>query len=80
MSSDNDNRKFAPLLSDHPLIALGRKCPACMRIFAEGDCTTLVPAYPASEEDLEKARRGRAHNAVAEVFHWDCYEELKHAS
>ena len=60
-----------PLKSDHP--SIGDRCLACKMPFKEGDYTTLVSLGPGdSKENMERAREGRAYNAVAVVVHYSC--------
>ncbi len=69
-------RKFSPLPKDHWLV--GQTCPACSKVFQEGDETTLITLGPGdSPEEQEKARMGRAYNAVAISVHWDCAGGIK---
>lgn len=64
-------RKFGPKAADHP--SIGEDCPACRKPFVVGDYTTLVELGPAdSPEEQQKARTGRAYNAVALEVHWAC--------
>lgn len=64
-------RKFQPLPADHWLV--GQTCPACSKPFAVGDETTLIALGPGDDpEAQERARAGRAYNAVAQPVHWDC--------
>lgn len=65
------SRMFGPKSADHP--SVGNPCPACKVEFAAGDYTTLVTIGPADDpEAQEKARTGRAYNAVAVEAHWTC--------
>lgn len=65
------SRKFGPKSADHP--SVGLPCPACQGPFAAGDYTALVTLGPgADEEAQERARAGRAYNAVAVEVHWTC--------
>lgn len=62
---------FGPKPADHP--SVGEPCPACGELLAAGDYTTLVTLGPgADDEAREKARAGRAYNAVAVEIHWGC--------
>lgn len=64
-------RKFGPKLSNHP--SIGKPCPACGKLFKEGDYTTLVALGPGNDlEAQERAKQGRPYNAVAVEVHWDC--------
>jgi hypothetical protein len=48
-------------------------CPACGRLFAVGDYTTLIPLGPGdSEEARQKARERRWFNSVAVEVHYVC--------
>jgi hypothetical protein len=63
------SRKFGPKVADHP--SVGRECPACRVPFVAGDFTALVTLGPGDDpEEREKARTGRAYNAVATEVHW----------
>lgn len=65
------NRKFAPLLADHPLI--GQECPVCHTPFEVGAVVTLIALGPGKDpEAQERAREGRPYNAVAMAAHWTC--------
>lgn len=65
------SRKFGPKTADHP--SVGNRCPACQVPFAAGDFTALVMLGPGDDPDAqEKARAGRAYNAVAVEVHWSC--------
>lgn len=67
----NDHRKFGPKQADHP--SVGQECPACHRMFREGDYTTLVALGPGEDTgSRERARQGRPYNAVAVEVHWSC--------
>ena len=67
----NDHRKFGPKDQDDP--SIGEKCPACRVAFAEGDFTTLVALGPGSDpESRQRARQGRAYNAIALQVHYAC--------
>jgi len=67
----SDQRKMGPLTAEHA--ATGDECPACHESFAEGDYVALVPLGPGpSAESRERAREGRAYNAVAAIVHWAC--------
>lgn len=64
-------RKFGPKKADHP--STGKPCAACKRLFKEGDYTTLVPLGPGDDtEARERAKEGRAYNAVAVEVHYEC--------
>jgi hypothetical protein len=64
-------RKFGPKAADHP--GVGRECPACHVPFSAGDYTTLVLLGPGDDpESQQRAREGRAYNAVAVEVHWAC--------
>lgn len=51
---------------------MGEVCPVCEEPFKAGDETTLVATTPASMEDAEKARQGKAYTSQAAVVHWIC--------
>jgi hypothetical protein len=56
--------------------ALGRACPACLKVFVVGDHTTLVVLGPGDDpEAQEQARAGLAYNAVAVEVHLACAGE-----
>ena len=64
-------RKFGPKSADH--FSVGKPCPACHEPFKAGDFTTLISLGPGDDpEERQKAREGRAHNAVATEVHWVC--------
>lgn len=64
-------RRFPPLAADHPLV--GTECPACHERLSTGDSTTLVLLGPGADPDeRQRAREGRAHNAVGAPVHWAC--------
>lgn len=64
-------RPFGPKKADHP--SIGEKCTACHVKFKEGDFTTLISLGPSNNsEEQEKARQGRAYNAVAVEIHYAC--------
>lgn len=64
-------RKFGPKSADHPTI--GRECPACHVALAVGDYTALVLLGPGSDpEEQQRAREGRAFNAVGIEVHYAC--------
>ncbi len=64
-------RKFGPKLADHP--SIGELCQACKQPFVAGDFTALVALGPGDdEEQQQKAKEGRAYNAVAVEVHWSC--------
>lgn len=66
-----ENRKFGPKSADHP--SVGELCAACKKPFQAGDFTTLVALGPADcPEEREKARGGRAYNALSVECHWAC--------
>ena len=65
-------RKFHPLKPDHWLVTEATPCAICGRPFQAGDETTLIATTPASPEDFEKARAGRAYTSEAAPVHWDC--------
>lgn len=69
--SDHVSRMFGPKAADHP--GVGRPCAACQVEFAAGDYTALVMLGPGDDPgSQEKARSGRAYNAVAVEVHWSC--------
>jgi hypothetical protein len=68
-------RKFPPLMEGHWLVK--ETCPICTKRFSVGDETTLVPLYPADEENQAKAIAGRPYTAVAKLVHWTCWEEAR---
>lgn len=64
---------FDVLAEDHPLVVAGKSCPGCELVFKEGDSITLVSIGPGNDpEEQEKAREGRAYNAVALAAHYKC--------
>lgn len=64
-------RMFGPKKADHP--SVGERCPACKEKFKAGDYTTLIALGPGdSKEQQQRARGGRAYNAVAVEVHWGC--------
>lgn len=76
-------RKMGPLAADHPLIMgtfdqdagmnMVEVCPACRRPFEAGQYVTLVPLGPGADpESRDRARRGKAYNAVGLSVHWAC--------
>ena len=68
---NREHRKFGPKKSDHP--SIGECCLACKMPFKEGDYTTLVSLGPGDDkESMERAREGRAYNAVAVEVHYSC--------
>ena len=65
------SRCFGPKTDDHP--SVGKACPACGRLFATGDFTTLIALGPGDDpEAQERARQGRPYNSVAQEVHWAC--------
>jgi hypothetical protein len=63
--------KLGPKPAAHP--SIGEICPGCNRAFEEGDYTTLIPIGPGGDgESREKARNGKAYDAVALEVHWEC--------
>lgn len=65
------DRAFGPKQPGHP--SVGQNCPACHVPFAAGDYTTLIPLGPGADpEEQERARLGRAYNAVAVEVHYAC--------
>lgn len=63
--------KYGPKKADHP--SIGEPCPACHRVFKEGDYTTLVPIGPGEDpENQERMRQNKPYNAVALEVHWSC--------
>lgn len=67
------SRKFNPLSETHPLVTDSVECPACKKFFVAGDVTTLVILGPGDDpENQQKAREGRAYNAVGVPVHWKC--------
>jgi hypothetical protein len=67
----DQSRMFGPKSKDHP--SVGKPCPACRKKFEEGDFTTLIVLGPGDNpEAQERAREGRAYNAVASEVHWTC--------
>lgn len=69
--SDHKARKFGPKKAEY--LQPGLECPGCNQEFKVGDYTTLVPIGPGSDpESRERARNGRAYNAVALEAHWGC--------
>ncbi len=64
-------RRFGPKKADHP--SIGKECHACHENFVEGDYTTLVALGPGDDKEAqERARNGRAYNAVAIEVHYSC--------
>lgn len=64
-------RKFGPKIASHP--SIGEPCPACKKVFKEGDYTTLITLGPGDDEEARKAaREGKPFNAVAVEVHFDC--------
>lgn len=75
MSADeHDPRRFGPKTADHPSCNNpDSTCPACGEMFQAGDFTTLVTIGPGTdEEEQQKAREGRAYNAIAVEAHYAC--------
>jgi len=63
--------RFGPLPADHP--SVGTECPACKQQLKAGDVPTLVTIGPGDDpESRERAREGRAYNAVAVIAHEEC--------
>lgn len=68
-------RPFGPKAADHP--SVGEPCAACRHPFEPGDYTTLVSLGPGEDEEArQRAREGRAYNAVAVEAHWACVTGL----
>jgi len=68
-----DLQKMGPLTEHHPLVTNKTQCPACLESFQKYDYVTLITLGPGDdEEEREKAREGRAYNAVAAPVHWAC--------
>ena len=67
------SRKFGPKIKNHS--SIGRPCPVCKITFKEGDYTGLIVLGPGDEEAKQKAKEGKAYNAVAVECHWDCMAE-----
>jgi hypothetical protein len=66
-----DYPRFGPMTADHP--GVGMKCPACFVPIEAGDFVTLIPLGPGDDpKQQEKAREGRAYNAVTALVHWTC--------
>ena len=66
-------RKFNPLTEEHPLVKDKVECPACQKVFAAGDVTTLVMLGPGDDpENQRKAKLGLAYNSIAVPVHWSC--------
>ena len=63
-------RKFGPKDVSHP--SVGELCPLCDESFLAGEYTTLFETEPASPEDAEKKKAGRAYIAAAEEVHYNC--------
>lgn len=64
-------RRFGPKAPNHP--SVGELCPACKEAFAPGDYTTLITLGPGGDpEARDRAREGRAYNAVALEVHYAC--------
>ena len=67
----SDISKFGPKTADHP--SVGVICKACNQPFKEGDYTTLIALGPGDDiKSQEKAREGKAYNAVAIEIHYSC--------
>lgn len=63
--------RFGPLAADHP--SIGEICPGCRRPLKAGDVPALVTIGPGEDSDArERAREGRAYNAVAVIAHEEC--------
>ncbi len=69
-------RAFPPLKAEHPLV--GKTCPACHKVFEVGDRVTLVPTFPADNEEFHRAREGRGFSSEAEPIHPSCARVLGH--
>ena len=66
-----DRDKFGPKRSEHR--SVGKPCAACQMKFKAGNYTTLIALGPGdSKEQRERARAGRAFDAVAVEVHWVC--------
>ena len=63
-------RKFGPKDASHP--SCGEICSLCDEPFLVGEYTTLLETNPASPEDAEKKKAGRAYTAAAEEVHYNC--------
>jgi hypothetical protein len=64
-------KRFGPLPEGATLI--GIECQACKTKFERGDYLGLVPLGPGPDEEAQqKAREGRAYNAIALPVHWAC--------
>lgn len=69
----NQLRRFGPRPKSEDHFSHDKPCPACHQPFKAGDYTTLIALGPGSdEESQERAREGRAYNAVALEVHWTC--------
>ena len=69
----SDLKMMGPLIEDHPLITDGDVCPACKKPFKHKDYVTLIALGPGGNiESRQKAREGRAYNAIAQPVHWAC--------
>ena len=67
----SEQRRFGPKAETHP--SVGKPCPACGEPFVVGDYTALITLGPGQDpEQRERAREGRAYNAVAQEIHWAC--------
>lgn len=70
-ATDSQKNRFGPKTAKHP--SVGKPCPACRKKFKVGDYTTLITLGPGdNKEQQQKARTGRAYNAVAVEVHWVC--------
>lgn len=71
MNGTSERGRFGPLTADHP--SVGRICPACDKPLQVGDTPALVTIGPGDDPDArERARQGRAYNAVAIIAHEEC--------
>lgn len=63
-------RKFGPKKAE---MIGSATCAACKKPFKAGDHTTLIPLGPGDDPvEQDRAKAGRAYNAVAVEVHWDC--------
>jgi len=62
-------RAFGPRPADAPVV----ECYACKKPFSAGDYTVLIALGPGDDEEArDKARNGRAYNAVGIEIHYAC--------
>ena len=69
--STGEHGRFGPLEDGDPNV--GRVCPGCREALQVGDRPALVVIGPGADpEERQRARDGRAYNAVAIVAHEEC--------